>query len=254
MRRISTAGTLRVIGLTAMLGLTAAPADAHMTPGELDEAIRAYIFANPDVILESVQRYHREQEAVAAREQEAGRRAFLQANAKAVYDDGYSVVLGNPDGDLTLVEFFDYRCGYCRRAVSDVLAFLESDGGIRLVLKEFPILGEESRTAARVSVAAAEQDRGSRFLDFHLALFEESGPLTEDRVLAIADEAGFDRERLEADLATAGIDEIIRSNYFVAEELGISGTPAFIMGDEVAPGYLPEDQLLDWARRLRAGS
>ena len=254
MRRPTAAGALRVFGLTAILGLAAVPAEAHMTSEELDDAIRAYIIANPEVILESVQRYNREREAVAAREREAGRRAFLRANAKAVYDDGYSVVLGNPDGDLTLVEFFDYRCGYCRRAVNDVLAFLESDGNIRLVLKEFPILGEESRTAARVSIAAAEQDRGSRFLDLHLALLEESGPLTEDRALAIADEAGFDRERLEADLATAEIDKKIRSNYYVAEELGISGTPAFIMGDEVAPGYLPEDQLLDWARRLRTGS
>ena len=254
MRRTSAAGALRAIGLSAMLGIAAAPAEAHMTPEELDEAIRAYIFANPDVILESVQLYHREQEAVAAREREASRRAFLQANAKAVYDDGFSVVLGNPDGDLTLVEFFDYRCGYCRRAVSDVLAFLESDGGIRLVLKEFPILGEESRAAARVSIAAAEQDRGGRFLDLHLALLEDPGPLTEERVLAIAEEAGFDRQRLDADLATARIDRTIRTNYFVAEELGISGTPAFIMGDEVVPGYLPEDQLLDWARRLRSGT
>ena len=245
---------IRAAGLAAILGLAALPAGAHTTPEELDEAFRDYIFANPDVILESVRRYHQEQEAVAAVELEAGQRAFLRANAEAVYDDGYSVVLGNPDGDLTLVEFFDYRCGFCRRAVGDVLAFLESDGGVRLVLKEFPILGEESRVAARASIAALQQDRGERFLDFHVALLEERGPLTEARILAIASDAGLDRARLEVDLGSAEIDELIQLNYSLAEDLGISGTPAFIMGDEVAPGYLAEDQLLAWARRVRAGS
>lgn len=248
------AGALCIIGLAAILGAAALPAIAHDSQEELEEAIRAYILAHPQVILESVRRYQQEQEAVAMAEQEASQRAFLQDNAAMVYDDGYSVVLGNPNGDLTLVEFFDYRCGYCRRAVGDILAVLEADDGIRLVLKEFPILGEESRTAARASIAAAEQDRGERFLEFHLALLGEQGPLTRERVLGLAEEAGFDRRQLEADLENPVVDEIIRRNYELAEALGINGTPAFIMGDEVAPGYLPREQLLGWAQQLRTGS
>ena len=252
--RASFAAGVQGIALAVVLGLAGPPAGAHTTPEELDEAIRAYILENPGVILESVRRYRDEQEAVAAAEQEASQRAFLQANAREVYDDGFSVVLGNPDGDLTLVEFFDYRCGYCRRAIGDVLEFLDADGGIRLVLKEFPILGEESRFAARASIAAAEQDRGSRFLEFHLALLRESGPLSRERVLVLAAETGYDRERLEADLGDAKIDRVIRQNYALAEELGINGTPAFIMGDEVVPGYIGAEQLIDWARKIRAGT
>ena len=185
---------------------------------------------------------------------DASRRAFLQDNAGLVYDDGYSVVLGNPDGDLTLVEFFDYRCGYCRRAVGDVLAMLEADGGIRLVLKEFPFWERNpGRPRGRASLLPS-RIAATAFWSFTLHCSASGGSLTRERVLSLAVEAGLDRQQLEADLDNPAIDATIQQNYALAEALGINGTPAFIMGDEVAPGYLSQDQLLDWARRLRTGS
>ena len=244
---------LRPLLLLALL-LAALPARAHITPEALDEAIHAYLLDHPEVILESVQRYQQEQELAAAEAEQEMRRAYLLDHRAEVFDDGHSVVLGNPEGDLTLVEWFDYRCGFCRRALPEVLALLAADGGIRLVLKEFPILGEESVAAARGSIAASRLDRGERFLALHMGLMQERGPLTEARVLDLAVQAGFDRDRMRAELADDGIDELIRQNREQALELGIDGTPAFILGDEVMPGYMPGAELLAWAERVRSGS
>ncbi len=240
--------------LAGTIAALAAPVAAHQTPEELDEAVRAFILNNPEVILESVQLYQQELEA---REQAAlaeRRLAYLEENRELVYDDGYSVVLGNPEGDVTLVEFFDYRCGFCRRAAGEVFALLEADPGVRLVLKEFPILGEESDRAARASVAAAEQDRGSRFVEFHLALLAETGPITVERVLELAVDAGFDPAPIRAAMESGVPDSTIRTNRLIAQRLEINGTPAFVMADEVVPGYVELPVLTEWVLKARAGS
>ena len=227
--------------------LAAAPAAAHSP-----EEIRAYLLENPELAIEVLETLNRQQQEQQER-QKAATAEWIRAHPDEVYDDGYSVVAGNPDGDLTLVEFYDYRCGYCRRAFHEIRAFLEADGNIRYVLKEFPILSPASETAARAAIAASEQDRGEQYLAFHRDLLFHKGPLDEEALLALADAHKFDPTQLLQDMDSDRIRERIARNYATARELGIRGTPAFILGDDVQPGYLDRQDLADWAAHIRNG-
>ncbi len=191
---------------------------------------------NPEVIVEAIQAYQlREQEA-----EQTARLETLESRWSEIAKTGDDPVLGNPEGDVTLVEFFDYRCGYCRRAYPDVRALHDNDPNLRIVLKEFPILGPESVFASRVSLAARNQDQ---FADFHAAAMEAEGQLTEERVLEIARDVGLDMERLRRDMDDPEIQRIIDSNYALAETLGIRGTPAFVTRGEIIPGAVGRARL-----------
>jgi protein-disulfide isomerase len=156
-------------------------------------------------------------------------------------------VAGNPVGDVTLVEFFDYHCAYCKRALNAVTAVLGEDPGLRIVYKEFPILGPDSVLAARAALASRNQDP-SKYLEFHVALMSTRGRLTQPRILEIARDAGFDAERLVADMASPEINTAIERNIELARSLEINGTPTFVIGDQLVPGAVD----LDTLRRLIA--
>ena len=208
-------------------------AESSATPSLDSEAVRKivreYLLEHPEVIEEAIQvlqakRGSREQDRV---------RAALREHDKALRSHPMSPVSGNPKGDVTLVEFFDYQCGYCKRSLKSVKDLLETDRQLRIVWKEFPILGPVSRFAARAAMASEKQ---GRYLEFHVAVMGSSGKLTEDRVMAIAGNVGLDVRRRRRDMEDPAIENYLDETIRLAQTLGIRGTPAFVIGDTLVPG------------------
>jgi protein-disulfide isomerase len=212
----------------------------------IGEIVREYLLENPEVVYEAIQILQEREQAAQAQRREEG----LKAQRAALEDPGMLPVLGNPDGDVTLVEFFDYRCGYCRAVANDVLAAVEEDGNVRLIMREFPILGEDSVEAARVALAASKQDV---YQDFHMRLMTEVSGVNAARALALAAEMGLDMERLHADMQAPEINAELRRSFQIAEALDINGTPAFVIGGELVPGAVSREQIEDLIAEARAG-
>lgn len=249
--------------LAVALGLAAPPAlaqdtatplsapGASMDPEEralLRSEIRGYLLEHPEVIMEAIEVLERRRRA-AENEAEADLVARL---APELFDDGYSFVAGNPDGDVTVVEFIDYQCGFCKRAHPEVRTLIESDPGLRYVVKEFPILGPASRTAAEAALAAMRQDDGRRYLAFNDALMAHDGQLDGDAVWQIADEVGLDVDRLRRDAASDEVASMIDRTYSLARALRIEGTPTFVIGDRLVRGYVPLDRMRATVAEVRA--
>ncbi len=230
--------------LAAGAALTPRPGQAQDASTVLDaqqkEAIEAlvrqYLLEHPEVIVESLQSYDRQrQEAEAQRQREA-----LVAEAETLTNDPDAPVMGNPEGDVTLVEFFDYRCPYCKRMTGILAELMEGDPKLRVVMKEFPILSQESVIAAKAALAA---ERQGKYEAFHFALMEGGGGFTEDEIMAVADSVGLDEAQLRADMEDPAIEAALRRNHATAERIGITGTPAFIVGDTLMPGALSLEEL-----------
>lgn len=168
--------------------------------------------------------------------EEAHSVATLSPGAWAIDTDGHSFVAGNPSGDVTVVEFFDYRCGYCRKVRPDVLRLITEDSGVRLVMKEFPVLGKNSLALAKVAMAALQQD-GALYWKFHNALMTEKGVALE-RALEIAGTVGLDIERLRRDMNDPKIAANISANMAFGHKVGADGTPAFLFGNKFLPGAI----------------
>jgi protein-disulfide isomerase len=194
------------------------------------------ILENPAVIEEAIQRLQQLQQE----RQQAGIKATLEARRSDLENDPNAPVLGNPDGDVTLVEFFDYNCPYCKRAKPELEALLESDPNVRLVFREWPILSAGSMFAARAALAARKQ---GKYEEFHWALMGFKGRIEETSTLDIAAEIGLDIDRLKADMEEPSVTEHIQLSMQLAQELNITGTPSFVVGDVVLPGLLTRDQL-----------
>ncbi|WP_420405886.1 DsbA family protein [Nisaea sp.] len=212
----------------------------------LDAAIRDYILKHPEVIVESLNAMQQRQEAAEKQQQ---RLALAQLQAEIVANPN-DPVLGNPDGDVTVVEFFDYQCGYCKRMVEPVMQLLKQDPNVRWVMKEFPILGPASVTAARASVAARSQ---GAYREFHIALMGFRGRLSDETVFQTAREVGLDIGKLKADMAAPETEKTIRDATMLARTLGVNGTPAFIIGDEILPGAVGLDTLVQQIEAARKG-
>lgn len=234
----------RFTALLVVLGLAvaAAPAARAAEPidparrAEIETIVRDYLLRNPEVLVEAITALENKQKAA---ESQAAQSKIV-ANRDALLRDSRDQILGNPQGDVTLVEFFDYRCGYCKQAQPNVLALVAADPKLRVVLKEFPILGPDSVIASRVAQAAIAQ---GKYDALHNALFAATGKLDSAKIFAIAGSVGLDETRLKTDMQAAAIDKQIEDNHALAEKLGISGTPAFIVGDQLIPGALPLDEL-----------
>lgn len=225
-----------------------APAAAFDLAG-LDEAqraafraqVRAYLLDNPEVIFEAVEVMEARQAAVEATKD----RDMIAANADAIFDDGYSWIGGNPEGDVTMVEFVDYRCGYCRRAHDEVQQLVTTDGNIRLIMKEFPILGEQSMLSSRFAIAVKQLHGAEAYKAAHDALITMRQDVSDVTLGRLAEGLGHDPatilERMQAPEVT---DEIARTRA-LAQTLGISGTPTFVVQDEMVRGYMPLDGMLE---------
>ena len=239
---------LRKLLLSAALafGALAAPAQAldlnAMSDAERDafgNQVREYLMENPEVIMEAV----RALEARQAEAQAEADVALVADNADALFDDGFSYVGGNPDGDIVLVEFMDYRCGFCKRAFGEVEKLLESDGNIRFVVKEFPILGEQSVLASRFAIATQMVAGDEAYKAVHDALMSFNGDITLASLRRLADTYGVDTAAVEAKMDDEEVTDRIRSTRALAQQLQITGTPTFVLQDELLRGYLPFDQL-----------
>jgi protein-disulfide isomerase len=176
----------------------------------------------------------------------------VRAHREVLFNSAHQVTLGNPQGDVTMVEFFDYNCGYCKRALGDMLQLLKTDPKLKVVLKEFPVLGPGSKEAAEVAVAARMQDKsGKKYLEFHQKLLGGRGPADKARALAAAKDAGFDMARLEKDMTSDEVKVTLDENLRVAEAIGLNGTPSYIIGADVvigAQGYDALKEKVDAAR------
>lgn len=209
--------------------------------------VRAYLMDNPEVIMEAV-------ELLQTRDAEAAAKADLdlvQVNAEAIFNDGFSFVGGNPDGDITLVEFLDYRCGYCKRAHDEVAKLLETDGNIRLIVKEFPILGEQSVLASRFAVATKQVAGDDSYKALNDALMSYNGEVSLPALRRLASTFGLDADAIEARMDSDEVTREIAETRALAQRLNISGTPTFVMETEMLRGYLPYDQMLALVEELR---
>ncbi|WP_170572239.1 DsbA family protein [Ruegeria atlantica] len=241
----------------ALLGLSMITGPVHaLDLNALSEAekaefgaqVREYLLENPEVIIEAINVLEqRNAVAEAAADQE-----LVAANADEIFDDGFSWVGGNPEGDITLVEFMDYRCGYCRRAVPEVAELLAADGNIRLVIKEFPILGDASVLSSRFAVATKHVAGDDAYKQVHDALLEFSGEPNEISLRRISDGLGLDTDTIITAMDSDEVTEEIAQTRQLAQKLRISGTPSFVLGTEMLRGFLPAEQLLQIANAVRA--
>jgi len=211
--------------------------------------IREYILDHPDVVVESIQRWQERQKA----ESEERARAALAEHRDLLENSPAAPVAGNVEGDVTIVEFFDYRCGYCKRVFPAIQKLIETDGNIRYVFKEFPILGPESKVASQAAQAVWFSDP-DRYLDFHAALMGTRGALNEDRVLDIADKVGLDRDTVKKGMDDPRVAETLASNLGLGRALGINGTPAFVIGGQLVPGAIDLNAMKELVAEVRKSS
>lgn len=254
MVRLSLAAAAFAATLPLAAPLAAQTDLAAMTDTErsaLRAEVRAYLMENPEVIFEAVAEFERRNQ----RAQADMDTALVEINAEDIFRDGHSWVTGNPEGDITLVEFMDYRCGYCRRAQPQVMDLLGSDGNIRLVVKEFPILGPQSEVMSRFAVSVQQLGGDTPYAAVHEQLMGWEGDLTEADMRAIAGELGLDAEAVLAGMNSAEVNAILQENYALAQRLQITGTPTFVMGDgsagELLRGFLPAAEMARVAAGMR---
>ncbi|WP_293577758.1 DsbA family protein [Phaeobacter sp.] len=209
--------------------------------------VRAYLLDNPEVILEAVNKLEQQQAAAEAARDDA----LVVANLAALQNDGYSFVGGNPDGDITLVEFMDYRCGYCRRAAPEVEKLLAADGNIRLVIKEFPILGEASVLASRFAIATKLEFGDDAYKDVHDAMISMSGAPSEGTLRRLANGLELDADKILSRMSDPEISLQLQDTRALAQQLSISGTPTFVLGEELLRGYLSADQMQLMVEEIR---
>jgi len=227
--------------LTFLVALAApwARADGTFTPQQksaIDQAIHDYLVAHPEAVVDALKAAQQKSDRQAADDA----RRIIAARHQELFDDSDDLVQGDPKGDATIVEFFDYRCPYCKEIEPTLDALLIEDKRLRIVYKEFPILGEASVFAARVALAARSQ---GKYAAFHRAMMAQKGNITDDTVMQVAVAVGLDPAKLKKTMSGPAIDRIIRANYALAEALHIQGTPGLIVGDTVIPGAVDLDTL-----------
>ncbi len=242
---------MRLTRFLIALTLVALPvaASAQSTPPDreaIEKIIKEYLMKNPEVIIEAVQELEKRQ--ASARDQ-AAQQTIAQRKAELISDPG-TPVGGNPDGDVTIVEFFDYHCGYCKRAHPTMQSVVKGDPKIRIAYKQMPILTPNSRVAAAGALAAARQ---GKYMEMHNALMEARGELTKDRVMQIAAGIKLDTDKLAKDMAAPDIVQQIDRSLELAKALGIDGTPAFVIGNKVIPGAVDASTIQAAVAEARKG-
>ena len=256
-RTVWRAGAAAVLSLGLVLGLLAAPAGAQeqSLPGGfsadqaqgIERIVRDYLLANPEVLVEALTEYQQRQKLA---EEQSRQQAIGQRHSELTQDPA-TPVLGNPEGDVVMVEFFDYRCPYCKTVAKMVKDEVASDGNVRLVMKEFPILGPQSVQAARAALAAAMQDK---YEVFHFALMIQPGDMSDAHIETVAEQVGLDVPRMRRDMTSNEIEDALARNVALAETIGIRGTPAFIIGKTLVPGAIDTETLRQIIAEERARS
>ena len=223
----------------------AEPEVAAIDPTVLNPMIEDYLMSDPKLL----QRLSVALEDTLRVEEEARTEVALAEYRDAIFNAPDQIVIGNPDGDVTLVEFFDYNCGYCRQAVPDMAALLAEDPNLKIILKEFPILSNESIDAARIGVLVGQSD--ADYWAFHQTLFSSRGKVDKTVALEAAAEQGLSKIDLELRMGEEQVARTIQKSYEIAQALGITGTPTYIIGNEIIPGAIGADQLKARIANLR---
>ena len=235
--------------LISFCSLNLAWADEDFTHDQremIEQIIENYLLTHPDVIIDSLNQWQEQRRA----EERRARQEHQLRHHDRLFDDPNNPIIGNPQGDVTIVEFFDYACGYCKSTFRHLDAVLQEDDNIRLVVKEFPILGPGSQLAARASLAAWEQGSDVYWL-FRRALMYHSGSLTQEVLDQVGQSVGLDIDRLHRDMESEDIQRMIDDNYALARDLNINGTPAFFIGDVFIPGAINEQTLQELIQKIR---
>ncbi|GEP10227.1 DsbA family protein [Methylobacterium gnaphalii] len=241
LRSVSALALAAALAFSAVSSVSAedAPVFNDAQRKAIEAIVKDYLVKNPEVLQEAVA----EGERRAQETQKLAQAAALKEASSALIDSPHSVVTGNLQGDVTLVEFFDYNCGYCRKALSDVQTLMKTDPKLKVVLKDFPVLGNESVEASKIALAAKQQLKPEKMFDFHVKLLESKGRVNGERALAVAKEFGLDIERLKKDAAGPEVKAALTENMGLGDKLSLSGTPAFIIGDEILPGAVGVDPM-----------
>jgi protein-disulfide isomerase len=232
---------LRIAAAALAMILFAAPGQAAMDAAqkkEIEAIIHDYLLANPEVLEQAF----KDLQDKRAKEAAAKQTEAIAKNGDLIYNSPNQMVLGNPQGKITLVEFFDYNCGYCKRAVADMMALLDANPDLRIIMKEYPILAEGSVEAARISVALKDTDP-SKYLDFHQELFSRPGVANAAKALEVAKDLGLDVDKLKTAAGKPGVTDSIKEVHKLADTLGISGTPSYVIGTDLVPGAMGYDAL-----------
>ena len=248
---------MKALSLAAVFAATLAlPAGAldlsNMSDAERDAfraEVRAYLMDNPEVLMEAIAVLEKRQE----QQQADNDVSLVKANAADLFEDEKSWVGGNLEGDVTIVEFVDYRCGYCRKAFPELTQLVKDDGNIKLILKEFPILGEQSVASSRMALATRMTHGDEAYKQMHDTLINFRGDVTPDSVKALASDLGLDGDAILAEMENPEIDSIIAANHALAQRMQISGTPTFVVNDQMLRGYLPYAGMKDVVEQVREG-
>lgn len=211
---------------------------------ELGDFIRQYLMENPEVVRDAMQELERKQQMA----EDQARTDSLKSMSSEIFHSGDDLVGGNPKGKVALVEFFDYNCGYCKRAFPDVMKMIKGDKDLKLVMKEFPILGPGSVYAARAALASRKQ---GKYWEYHLAMMAHEGRIDEAVADQIAEATGLDLKKLKADMEAEEVNQVITRNMQLADSLKIQGTPAFIIDETVIPGAVGFDALAAAVKQVR---
>lgn len=218
--------------------------------GEIEKIVHDYLIAHPEVLQEAMAELEKRQTAAESEKHLAA----VKQNAAALFSSPNQVTLGNPKGNVTFVEFFDYNCGYCKHAMGDMLTLMKDDPKLKIVLKEFPVLGPGSVEAAQVAVAVRMQDKtGKKYLEFHQKLLGGRGQANKAAALAVAKEIGMNMPQLEKDMASPEVKTTLQENFKLAEALGMNGTPSYVIGDNVIVGAVGLDALREKVNTSRCG-
>lgn len=247
--------SVAIVALVAGLGLTLAKADdkdapaaaektAGLSKADVEKIVHDYIVANPKLIMDSVDDY--QQRAMTEQSTEG-----LKKNQETLYKDPASPEAGNPKGDVTVVEFFDYNCHFCKGAFPSIQTLLEKDKNVRVVFKELPILGQSSITAAKWALAA---DKQHKYYAFHSAMMENKDPISDDLLESVAKKVGMDVDKAKGYVSSSDAMVQLQKNHTLAADLGISGTPGFIIGDNISRGAIPLEDMQKMIADLRAAA
>lgn len=236
----------------ALAGPVAALDLGNMTPTEktaFDAEVRSYLLAHPEVLVEAIKSLDAKQ----ARQQAQSDADMVKANAPALFKDPNSWVGGNPHGNVTLVEFMDYRCTYCRHAYQEVNNLVKTDGHIRFIVKELPILGPQSDLSSRFAIAVLQAKGAAAYAKVHDALMTFRGEITQQSLAVLSKKFGLNTQDIFARMNSDAVTKIVNENRALAGELQIQGTPTFVLADQMLRGYVPEAAMKQMVAKIRAG-
>lgn len=245
-----------VLAVLAVLAATPARAADSAALSEaqkesVQKVIREYLTnEHPEIVIDALKELKKRDEAAA----DVKMKATIASKKKELFEDPATPTAGNPKGDVTIVEFFDYQCGYCKMVAESVENILKEDKNIRFVYKEFPVLGPMSQQAAKAALASLKQDKG-KYVAFHNALMKKQGHFTKDEdILEVAKAVGLNPDRLKKDMQDDSVNKHVQESLSLGSEIGVRGTPMFIVGDQAYPGAMDESQLKEAVKKAREAS